>query len=171
MTACACGCGQQVERTYAKGHNRRRSGLPAEERFWAKVDRRGPDECWPWLASKNRFGYGMFDHGFAYSFARELLFGPLPVDPPEDGTHWTVDHTCHDPETCAGGATCPHRACVNPNHLEIVSARDNTLRGGAPAAVNARKTHCKRGHEFTAANTYEWRGHRRCRTCQEISRA
>ena len=33
-------------------------------RFWAKVDRRGDDECWPWLASTRSKGYG----AFAYTF-------------------------------------------------------------------------------------------------------
>jgi len=45
----------------------------------------------------------------------------------------------------------------------------------APAPVNARKTHCKRGHEFTSENTYifftDGRPHRVCRTCQSIRRS
>lgn len=34
--------------------------IPIEERFWAKVDKRGTRECWPWLASKDQRGYGVF---------------------------------------------------------------------------------------------------------------
>ena len=32
-----------------------------EERFWEKVDRRGPDECWPWTAYSDRYGYFRHD--------------------------------------------------------------------------------------------------------------
>jgi hypothetical protein len=85
-----------------------------------------------------------------------------------------IDHVCHnlDP-TCDGSHGCTHRACVNPQHLEAVTRRENILRGSAPAAVNARKTHCIRGHEFTPENTLIESGGktRRCRTCRAEKRA
>jgi hypothetical protein len=80
-----------------------------EERFWTKVDRRGPNDCWEWKAAKSN-GYGTFGgavkdetgwHGVpAHRFAYELLIGPIPA-----GSH--LHHTCENP------------GCVNPAHLEI----------------------------------------------------
>lgn len=118
-------------------------------RFWAKVDRRGPDDCWEWRGSVWN-GYGQFrSHGItvrAHRYAYELLVGPIPDE--------TLDHLCRN------------RACVNAEHLEPVSAVENARRGESVPAVNARKTHCKRGHEFTPENTYVWKpGHRACKTC------
>lgn len=66
----------------------------------------------------------------------------------------TVDHLC--------GNTL----CVNPFHLEAVSSRENTMRGVGPSAINARKTHCKRGHELSGQNLLPPRnGWRECRKC------
>lgn len=48
---------------------------------------------------------------------------------------------------------CRNRACVNPKHLEPVTCRINLMRGETYAAKASRKTHCKRGHEFTHENT------------------
>jgi hypothetical protein len=64
---------------------------------------------------------------------------------------------------------------VNPDHLEVVTGAVNNARSNSPSAVNARKTHCNRGHEFTSENTY-WaspkkphlRRTRRCRECQRM---
>lgn len=60
---------------------------------------------------------------------------------------------------------CRNRTCINVEHLELVTQKENILRGAGIAAVNATKTHCKRGHEFTAKNTYLLAGKRACRTC------
>mgnify|MGYP001606685686 CR=1 FL=1 len=80
------------------------------ERFWSKVDRKGPDECWPWLTG-TAHGYGMFSIGQAnfraHRIAYELTYGPIPVG-------LIVRHKCDNP------------ACCNPNHLEIGTNRDNT---------------------------------------------
>jgi len=80
-----------------------------------------------------------------------LLKGAIP-----DGL--TLDHLCR------------FTSCVNPDHLEPVTAGENVLRGNTAGGINARKTHCVHGHEFTAANTvlYLTRGRptRTCRTCQ-----
>lgn len=89
-------------------------------------------------------------HRVAYEAAK----GPIP-----EGLH--IDHLCRN------------RACCNPDHLEAVTKRVNTLRGVGPTARNAAKTHCKWGHEFTPDNTI-WRsyGGRECRACKhEISLA
>ncbi len=76
------------------------------ERFWAKVNRLGEDDCWEWLASSQPHGYGQFAPGgraggmtTAHRVAYELTFGPIP-----EGL--SIDHLCRN------------RGCVNPAHLE-----------------------------------------------------
>jgi hypothetical protein len=69
---------------------------------------------------------------------------------------------------------CTSTLCVKavadehgPAHLEPVTIRENQLRGDGPAAINARKTHCPKGHPYVGDNIL-WRpdGTRRCRTCE-----
>lgn len=48
---------------------------------------------------------------------------------------------------------CRNRACFNPMHLELVSNKENILRGKSFAAKNAAKTHCPKGHEYNFENT------------------
>lgn len=141
-----------------------------EERFWSKVDKRGSDECWPWIASIDPYGYGAFATGRAHGYygtahrtAYALLIGPIP-----EGL--TIDHTCHNESSCIGGVSCVHRRCCNPNHLEAVPRRVNVLRGKGSAAINANKTHCPQGHPYDAANTKRPpSGGRRCRICDQAS--
>ena len=139
--------------------NLRGRGEGVAVQFWAKVDRQGPGDCWPWLASRNEGGYGQFrgalGGGMAHRFAYEAIVGPIP-----EGL--TLDHLCRN------------RACVNPAHLEPVTSRVNTLRGDGLAARRARQTHCKRGHEFTPENGYVYtdpkgRERRICRACWDPS--
>lgn len=97
------------------------------ERFWAKVDRRADDECWPWLGSITGVGYGNLKRGeknsSAHRLAYELVVGPIPEG-------MTLDHLCHTNDlACSGGVACPHRRCVNPAHLEVVTLTENVLRG------------------------------------------
>jgi len=51
--------------------------------------------------------------------------------------------------------------------MKVTPIRDNVMRGSGPSALNAQKTHCVHGHEFTPENTYlDDGGWRQCRTCQ-----
>ncbi len=130
-----------------------------EARFWSKVDQSaGLFGCWPWMASRHPRGYGHFWIGpkvggqqqAAHRVAYELRSGPVPAG-------LVLDHVCRYPP------------CVNPAHLEAVSQQVNTLRGVGPTATNAIKTHCKRGHAFTADNLTPQKvrlGWRECRTCR-----
>lgn len=136
--------------------------------FWANVDKSGPGECWLWTGRTNEQGYGRFSLGFrdvmAHRMAYLLLVGPLP-----DGI--VLDHV--------KARGCTNTGCVRviadengPAHLEPVTSRENTLRGDGPTAVNARKTHCIRGHEFTPENTrYLFAGHglRACKECHRLT--
>jgi hypothetical protein len=137
-----------------------------EERFMAKVAIDETTGCWVWQ--------GALSHGNAwFSFAgkphhghrisHELFVGPIP-------DRLTIDHTCHTNDLmCVGGAGCLHRRCVNPAHLEIVTLAENKARGRSLPAVNARKTHCFRGHELTPENTRLTKYGRACRECGRIN--
>lgn len=121
-----------------------------EERFWRHV-RKQEDGCWLWVGEKGRNGYGNIrvnsDSRVAHRVGYELLRGPVPVGK-------QLDHTCRN------------RMCVNPAHLDVVTSRENTLRGQGPTAINARKEFCLRGHPFDETNTYRKPdGRRRCRIC------
>lgn len=113
--------------------------------------------CWEWQGCRTPEGYGQIavDGRICgtHRIAWESYCGPIP-----NGLQ--VDHLCRNPR------------CCNPEHLEPVTLRENILRGESPAARNARKTHCKNGHEFTPENTYQrkdGRGGRECRTCREVA--
>ena len=58
-----------------------------------------------------------------------------------------IDHRCHTDAVasgeCDGGDDCPHRKCVNPAHLEMISAAENTF---GQNHANRNKTHCPKGH-------------------------
>jgi hypothetical protein len=123
----------------------------AAERFWVKVDVAEPDECWRWAAGLTSEGYGNFRVGdkmvVAHRWAYENEIGPIPAE-------LELDHLCRT------------RSCVNTDHLEAVTQRENVMRGEGAPARNARKTHCKRGHEFTTENTYNNPSRERiCRAC------
>lgn len=134
-------------------------------RFWSKVDRQGaipdyrPDlgPCWLWTDSPNDDGYGIFTVDRTQMYAARWIYGQM-VDP--------------IPAGCEPDHLCRVRACVNYlSHLEVVPKRENILRGNGPTAINARKTHCIHGHEFTPENTrINKRGNRGCRACHNSGR-
>ena len=144
-----------------------KDGTPRTEslsaRFWSKVDKRGPEECWLWMAARARNGYGRVGVAqavrLAHRVAYALLIGPIPVG-------LTLDHFRMNP----GPRNAPcSRACVNPAHLEPVTQGENVLRGNGLFAREARQTQCRRGHPFDEKNTYVRKnGMRNCRECSRL---
>lgn len=157
---CVCECGKETVkasihlRSGASSH----CGCVGRGVTWlSRINHRieyKDNGCHQWNGALNK-GYGVIkEHGKSYSAHRliyEFVFGPI-----------------------AGGLDCDHlcrnRACVNPMHIEIVTRRENVLRGVGVSAINAKKTHCKHGHEFTKENTYVYPSgrNRHCRTCGRI---
>ncbi len=122
------------------------------ERFWSKVDASG--DCWLWTAYKQPPGYGKFGWNgkphYAHRIAYQMLVGPIPADR-------ELDHLCRV------------RHCVNPDHLRVVTHRQNTLCGYGPSARESRLTHCPAGHPYDKTNTYiQPDGWRQCRACHRI---
>lgn len=109
--------------------------------------------CWIWLGKLGGRGYGCYgrNNRAAHRLSWEIENGPIP-----DGL--VVDHKCRN------------ILCVNPSHLEPVTNVENVLRGKGPTALNAAKTHCHKGHEFTPKNTKlqirNGRVSRSCKKCQ-----
>jgi len=146
-------CGTHYMRMKQTGTTNLRPKPTVTERFWSKVEK--TDDCWLWKANTDDGGYGTFalthtKMALAHRYSYTELVGPIPPG-------LTLDHLCRN------------RSCVNIAHLEPVTSRENTLRGISPAAQNAVKTHCLRGHPFDSANTLiNVRGERQCRACARL---
>lgn len=133
-----------LARTWCTGHYRRwrlygdpggellPTKAPAEERFWFKVNKSGPrpvgrpnlGECWLWLGAVAG-GYGRFAPANrvgvqAHRFAYELVIGPIPPG-------LVLDHLCNV------------QLCVNPQHLDPTTQRENVARGSSPIGERIRR--------------------------------
>lgn len=156
---CMCGCGERTSLArdtnpkwghvkgqpmrFVIGHNHRK--FP-----WVDYVVDDASGCWIWQRGGNGCGYGILRVGrksvLAHRHYYEQHVGPIPAG-------LVIDHLCRNP------------SCVNPAHLEVVTVRENTLRGVGPAARNAVKTHCPKGHAYDDANTHIKKGTRQCRAC------
>lgn len=123
--------------------------------------------CWLWTARINpRDGYGYTTvDGISVAAHRavyEALRGPIP-----EGLD--LDHVCHNVDAaCPGGIACWHRPCVNPDHLQPETRRQNLLNGKTDLAANIAKTHCPAGHPYSYTSPT---GKRRCRECSKTPEA
>lgn len=119
-------CGTHYSRWQRTGSTdtvrRAPNGTSLTERFWSKVDRRGPDECWLWTAGTQQpYGHGaLWDNGRmvgAHRVSWLLHYGPAPRG------KWIL-HRCDVP------------LCVNPRHLYLGASernvRDCFERGRSP---------------------------------------
>lgn len=121
----------------------------------ARVEPEPNSGCWIWVGpwKDNGYGvqYGVASHqrkqDYAHRKMMRFVHGTIP-----DGLE--VDHRCRN------------TVCVNPDHLEFVTRRENLLRGQTFAARNAQKTHCPHGHAYSPENTYvPPSGGRHCQSC------
>jgi len=137
-----------------------RKPTPIKERFMQRFVKDEKTKCWNWISTKDYNGYGKISEGAANSPDRKqwlahrlsytLFRGAIP-----EGMF--IDHLCRNP------------SCVNPNHLEVVTNKENLHRGN-----NHQLTHCKKGHELVDGNIlyekYPWGLGRRCKLCRDANR-
>lgn len=133
-----------------------RRDMPPELRFLMYTE--VTENCWNWLGWTQPNGYGTITrgngipgHNLVHRVAYECSRGQIPPT-------LQIDHLCRN------------RACVNPDHMELVTLKENVLRGVGITAVNKAKSECKDGHPFDTQNTYVRKtGARACRKCAMLS--
>jgi hypothetical protein len=125
------------------------------EDFWARVQVHPTSACWEWQSSMAD-GYARYTHEGRQHQAHRLLY-TLLVGPIQAGL--VVDHLCRT------------RHCVNPDHLDPVTNREN-IRRGILGLDKLSRTHCPKGHEYSPSNTIRsTTGGRHCRSCHnELNR-
>lgn len=128
---------------------------------FVRKTRRMPNGCIEWLGYLDADGYGRYyanypNTVYVHRIAFERTKGSIP-----EGMQ--VDHICFN------------RKCLNPDHLQLLTASENARRISPEGRLAWRLaqerrrqdvTHCQRGHEFSADNTkVDRRGQRSCKTC------
>lgn len=145
-------CGRCYARRKRRGILR---NLTLREKLLSRAIINRDTGCWEWSGGKFNTGYAKFTVADRRRVAHEILwemwYGPKPLGK-------VLDHLCRV------------RHCVNPAHLELVTHRENTLRGVGATARNATKERCPRGHLLVGENLIlennGVNGARRCRICR-----
>jgi hypothetical protein len=91
---------------YAKWNN----PIVVKHRFWIKVSKKGPYECWPWTASTDGGGYGRFRYKGQNRGSHQMAYQI------EHGEYDRSKDVCH---------SCDNPPCCNPNHLFLGTTKDN----------------------------------------------
>lgn len=128
------------------------------DRLEQRIMRDPNSGCWIWTGTLNPYGYGVIVVGKKNKQAHRLMFelarGPIP-----DGL--VIDHLCRN------------RCCVNPQHLEPVSAAENTRRAriaGRPEDTRFDDSVCKYGHRLTQDNIFVGKnGYPVCKACKRLA--
>lgn len=113
------------------------------------------NDCWNWKgAMSGTDGYGVLRINGKTTRASRLAYEHWHGVIPDESV---IHHACNNPP------------CVNPNHLKALPQRRHVLVGNGPTAINARKTHCKRGHKFTKETTYFYKDKpgKECKICKD----
>lgn len=133
------------------------------ERFVERIPESG---CWIWIGSLGSHGYGQIGIRNIMNTAHRVVYEFYKGEIPK-GLY--LDHLCRV------------KCCVNPNHLEPVTNRENLLRGKGPNKEKCRqnieiarkakfdKNTCRHGHEYTEENTRWYKGMRHCKICRRRS--
>ena len=126
--------------------------LPERIRKKIKVCENG---CWEWIGARTSDGYGHIQWQgrkvTAHRFVRHFLVGDVSIFSKGRSID-SIDHLCEV------------RYCVNPDHLEPVTHRENIRR------AHEWITHCPQGHPYSGENLrIASNGTRRCVECQRIA--
>lgn len=123
----------------------------AEQARLNRLTRIQDNGCWEWQGSQTTNGYGKWQRGPGH---------------PERAVHRIAyEHYRNTaiPKGMQLDHLCRNRLCLNPDHLEVVTPSENTLRQDH---WERRKTHCPKGHEYNEENTRRTKqGKRVCREC------
>lgn len=147
---------------------------PARNERYLIVERLTPEEitqifskveilsagCWKWRGRLGKGGYGQWRYRGRKEFIHRVLFAWATGQSLERGHGNGIPELDH--------VVCDNAWCCNPTHVQLVSHKANTLRSTkSPTAINARKTHCLRGHELPVEPNRS-DGGRYCRPCSLI---
>lgn len=126
-----------------------RSTKPIRDRLTKSmvIDQNG---CWVWQLKKHN-GYGKVTYLGRTHRAHRLMW---QCDRGEIADGLVLNHKCRN------------RACINPDHLEPITNKENILAGICAAAINAKKTHCSRGHILAGRNVFYIGSRRGCAICK-----